>query len=129
MLDVTGCTCPTGLFWRGVYDPTGVQYKVPEWVVVEPDGLVEDHVDDKMLAGPVAASPDAQDDDDDGPDELASVRVRTSHDSKDVILDIHKKDSVAVIIGKLKEAAQVCLFIYLFYTLDCVCVCIYVFMR
>ena len=42
VLDAAGCTCPTGEVWRGVFDERGEWYKVPEWVVVEPGGLVEE---------------------------------------------------------------------------------------
>ncbi|RAR07041.1 ubiquitin domain-containing protein [Stemphylium lycopersici] len=94
MLDATGCTCPTGLLWKGVYDPTGVQYKMPEWVVVEPEGLAEDEdVHDKSVAGPA---------DDEALGELVRVRLRTSHDSKDVSLEIRSRDMAAAIAEKLK---------------------------
>ncbi|ORY15592.1 hypothetical protein BCR34DRAFT_454836, partial [Clohesyomyces aquaticus] len=42
ILDASGCTCPHGEIWRGVFGETGEWYKVPEWLVIEPAGLVED---------------------------------------------------------------------------------------
>ena len=106
LLDATGCTCPTGLLWRGVYDPTGVQYKVPEWVVVEPEGLAEEGaVDD----GKATSSDDAEGGVGAAVDDQVRVRVRTSHDQRDVSLLIAKRDSVGVIVEKLKEEAKVCL--------------------
>jgi hypothetical protein len=101
MLDVTGCTCPTGLLWKGVYDTTGVQYKVPEWVVVEPEGLADEDMHDEGVAGLAGAS--AADEE----DEPVRVRVRTSHNSRDILLEIGKKDSIATIVIKLKLQAKV----------------------
>ena len=107
MLDATGCTCPTGLLWKGVYDPTGVQYKMPEWVVVEPEGLAEDEdVDDRSVAGPAGGI--VQDADDEALGELVRVRMRTSHDSKDVFLEIRSRDMAATIAEKLKAHTKVC---------------------
>ncbi|CAN9396376.1 unnamed protein product [Alternaria alternata] len=110
MLDANDCTCPTGLLWRGVYDPTGVQYKIPEWVVVEPEGLAEeDDMDDKDVAGDARSSAiqesldDPVDDDSNG---LIRVRIRTSHDQKDVPVVIRMRDTVAIIIEKLKQQAK-----------------------
>jgi hypothetical protein len=48
MLDAAGCTCPSGALWKGVYDPTGVLYKVPEWLVVEPEGLADEDEDEEV---------------------------------------------------------------------------------
>lgn len=111
MLDANDCTCPTGLLWRGVYDPTGVQYKIPEWVVVEPEGLAEeDDMDDKDVAGDAGSSAiqetldDLVDDDSNG---LIRVRIRTSHDQKDVPVVIRIRDTVAIIVEKLKQRAKV----------------------
>ncbi|KAL1791841.1 hypothetical protein ACET3X_009592 [Alternaria dauci] len=111
MLDANDCTCPTGLLWRGVYDPTGVQYKVPEWVVVQPEGLAEEgDMDDKDVAGHASSNAmqqntpdDLVDDDSNG---LVRVRLRTSHDQKDVLVVIRMRDTVATIIEKLKGQAK-----------------------
>ncbi|XP_014555359.1 hypothetical protein COCVIDRAFT_27697 [Bipolaris victoriae FI3] len=99
MLDVTGCTCPSGLVWRGVFDATGVQYKVPEWVVVEPEGVVEEDDDEEEGVG-------AEVEEEEGGDEEVNVRVRMSHDSKDVTVRVHRKESVAKIIEKIKDEAK-----------------------
>lgn len=100
MLDVTGCTCPTGLAWRGVFDATGVQYKVPEWVVVEPEGVVEEDEDEEGVGAEV------EEEEEDEGDEEVDVRVRTSHDSKDVTIRVHRKESVAKVIEKIKDEAK-----------------------
>lgn len=108
MLDVTGCTCPTGLLWRGVYDSTGVQYKVPEWVVVEPEGLMEDDDEDLLPATGSAIVDDSnkRQDDMDGQGEVVRVRARTSHNQRDVTISIREKENVASIVDKLKKQAQ-----------------------
>jgi hypothetical protein len=115
MLDVTGCTCPTGLLWKGVYDTTGIQYKIPEWVVVEPEGLAEeeDMHDEGVagLAGTSARKEDMYDDDEElTTGERVSVRARTSHSQRDVVVSIGKKEAIASIVEKVKLKANVCPF-------------------
>ncbi|CAA9958296.1 UBD domain containing protein [Pyrenophora teres f. maculata] len=109
LMDVTGCTCPTGVLWRGVYDVTGVQYKVPEWVVVEPEGVNEDAGGDgdgdDGVAGAAAATEEEEDGEGAGGEEVM-VRVRTSHDQRDVSLAIRKRDSVGTVVEKLKREAK-----------------------
>lgn len=112
MLDVTGCTCPTGLVWRGVFDATGVQYKVPEWVVVEPEGIVEDEeqVEEGGSAregGKVAQADTEEKEDTQG--ETFDVRIRTSHDARDVVVKVHRRDTVARIVDMVREKAKVSL--------------------
>jgi hypothetical protein len=114
MLDVTGCTCPTGLLWKGVYDTTGIQYKVPEWVVVEPEGLAEEEeMHGEGVAGFAGASTGKEDmlnEEEDATGEPVTVRVRTSNNQKDVLLEIGEKDTIATIVEKLKLQAKVCSF-------------------
>ncbi|KAF1841014.1 uncharacterized protein K460DRAFT_196838 [Cucurbitaria berberidis CBS 394.84] len=114
MLDATGCTCPTGLLWRGVYDTTGVQYKVPEWVVVEPDGLLEG-VETQGGAATGATSAAAQIDeteDSDGEDEddFKLVRVRASYNQRDVLVSIRRKETIASVIEKVKKQVELDLY-------------------
>jgi len=121
LLDVTGCTCPTGLLWRGIYDPTGVQYKVPEWVIVEPEGVAEAEEEEEEEEGggggkATSASVIVEEEEGDGVETPGSggdevkVRIRTSHDQKDVSLKIRKRDSVGGIVEKLKQQVKVTLF-------------------
>jgi len=86
---------------EGCIRPDGCAIQEPEWVVVEPEGLAEDEdVDDKSVAGPAGGI--VQDADDEALGELVRVRVRTSHDSKDVFLEIRSRDMAATIAEKLK---------------------------
>jgi hypothetical protein len=48
LLDAIGCTCPTGKLWHSIFDERGDQYSIHDakrnfdWIVFEPEGLVED---------------------------------------------------------------------------------------
>lgn len=91
---------------------TGVQYKVPEWVVVEPEGLVNE--DDVLNTAAIEASSPgtqmggAQSLDSEDADEVKVVRARTSHNQRDVKISIRRKETVASVIEKLKKQAEVC---------------------
>jgi hypothetical protein len=108
-LEAMECTCPTGSLWKGVYDKTGVMYRVPEWLIVEPEGLVpEDAGDDAAGESAGAAGQDgAQEEDDEEDDEPVVVRARISRTGRDVVLKLQKKQTVASIIEKIKEQAEV----------------------
>lgn len=107
-LETLECTCPTGCLWKGVYDSTGVLYKVPEWLIVEPEGLVSEETDEDGEGRPAGGVEGNQDDDDDEEDEPVLVRVRISRDGRDVTLKLRRKEPVASIVEKIKEQAEVC---------------------
>jgi hypothetical protein len=105
LLDATGCTCPTGQLWSRVYDDRGNEYKVPEWLVLEPSGIVENEdisvVEDKIDGTTVL--------DTSKPDGECVVRVRLSEASKDLGLSVRKRETIASIREKIKAQAKVCL--------------------
>jgi hypothetical protein len=128
MLDATGCTCPSGMLWKGVYGPTGVLYKAPEWLFVEPEGLAEEgeedggkhDEDDKRgsgvreaggVVGQVQGAAEVEADEgaevEAEKDETAAVRIRTSHDQKDVTVHIRQRETVGAIVQKLKQQIEV----------------------
>jgi hypothetical protein len=107
-LETLECTCPTGCLWKGVYDSTGVLYKVPEWLIVEPEGLVPEDTEEDDDGGPAGGVDETQDDDDDEEDEPVLVRVRISRDGRDVTLKLRRKEPVASIVEKIKAQAEVC---------------------
>jgi hypothetical protein len=125
MLDATGCTCPSGMLWKGVYGPTGVLYKAPEWLFVEPEGLAEEEDNDEEdddkgssgvreaggAAGAVQGAAEVEADEgaevEAEKDETAAVRIRTSHDQKDVTVHIRQRETVAAIVQKLKQQIEV----------------------
>ncbi|KAF3000137.1 hypothetical protein E8E13_005007 [Curvularia kusanoi] len=102
LLDASGCTCPTGQLWSRVYDDRGNEYKVPEWLVLEPSGIVEDEsisaTEDKVDETAVMDGPEL--------DGECIVRVRLSEASQDLRLAVRKRDTIASIREKLKEQAQ-----------------------
>jgi len=116
MLDVAGCTCPTGLLWRGVYDATGVQYTVPEWVIVAPDGLVEEEQDvvgetlggarqrvEKDAGGGGGSSFGDGDEQD---DEVVTIKVRLSHGQHDVVVRVESKATTEKIAAAVLQQAE-----------------------
>jgi hypothetical protein len=105
LLDASGCTCPTGQLWSRVYDDRGNEYKVPEWLVLEPSGIVEDGdvsvVEDKIDGSAVLDTSE--------PDGKCVVRVRLSDASKDLRVSVRKRETIASIREKIKVQAKVCL--------------------
>jgi hypothetical protein len=106
-LETMECTCPTGCLWKGIYDSTGVMYKIPEWLIVEPEGLVAEGGLDEVAAGTASGADGAQESDNEADDELVLVRARVSRDGRDVTLKVRRKEPVASIVEKLKKEAQV----------------------
>lgn len=108
-LEAMECTCPTGCLWKGVYDSTGVMYKVPEWLIVEPEGIVPEGTDDDIKDDSLgaAADPEAAQEADDEDDEPVVVRARVSLNGRDVVLKLRRKEQVASIINKIKAQAEV----------------------
>ena len=107
-LETMECTCPTGCLWKGVYDSTGILYKVPDWLIVEPEGLVpEETSGDEAAAGAASGVDAAQESDDDEDNEPVLLRARISRDGRDVTLKIRRKEPVALIVEKLKKETEV----------------------
>lgn len=103
LLDAQECTCPTGQLWSRVYDDRGNEYKVPEWLVVEPAGLVEEEdtpvTEDKTEETTVI--------EDSEPDHEYVVRVRVSETSTDFKVTVRRRETIASIRETLKTQAQV----------------------
>lgn len=109
-LETMECTCPTGCLWKGVYDSTGVMYKLPEWLIVEPEGLVAEESSSDSAGGPASTATGtdaAQEVEDDEDDEPVLVRARISRNGRDVVLKLRRKEPVASIVEKLKQQAEV----------------------
>ena len=104
LLDATECTCPNGMLWRGIFDHRGEWYKVPEWIVIEPEGLVDEE-DLKDEAGSVGDDEDKEVEVDDlGEEVKVKCRLSTGHDC---VLEVRKGERVASIITKLKTKTGV----------------------
>jgi hypothetical protein len=109
-LETMECTCPTGCLWKGVYDSTGVMYRVPDWLIVEPEGLVAEGADDDVAgesAGAAAGVDGAQEAEDDEDDEPVVVRARISLTGRDVVLKIQRRSTIVSILDKIKKEAEV----------------------
>lgn len=109
-LEAMECTCPTGCLWKGVYDSTGVMYRIPEWIIVEPEGIVPEGTDADATGdslGPADGVEDAQEADDDEDDEPVVVRARVSLNGRDIVLKLRRKEPVGSIVEKIKAQAEV----------------------
>ena len=109
-LEATDCTCPTGCLWKGVYDSTGVMYKVPEWLCVEPEGLREENESEEEATTASASKVKAGkaiDSAEEGVDDVVIVRTRISRTQRDVKVRMRKRETVAVIIEEVKKQAKV----------------------
>jgi hypothetical protein len=80
-------------------------YKVPEWLIVEPEGLVAEADSDDDAA--MGAAEVAQESDDEEDNEPSLVRVRISRNGHDVALKIRRKEHIMSIVEKLKKQAKV----------------------
>lgn len=127
VLDAAGCTCPTGEVWRGVFDERGEWYKVPEWVVVEPGGLVEEGESEEGSEGGSGSGSEeeevkgrreekgkerAVEGADGGADKgpVVKVRARLSDRGTDVVVKVGKEERVGVLVRRVREVAGVSCF-------------------
>lgn len=105
LLDVQGCTCPSGQLWSRVYDDRGAEYKVPEWLVIEPAGIVER--EDAPVIEDRANDASALDDTELGREFV--IRVRFSSLSPDLKMEVREREIIASIREKCKVLAKVSL--------------------
>lgn len=111
LLDVVGCTCPSGKLWHGIYDATGVHYTTENalWVLFEPPEELapEDVTTDEELsgqAGPSKASPKGKA----RAGEPVKVRCRLSNSNQDVVVQVSKGESVGILRERLGQQTNVC---------------------
>ncbi|KAK5996621.1 Ubiquitin domain-containing protein 1 [Cladobotryum mycophilum] len=122
IIDAAEISLPTGDLVNGAYDPLGNLYPLPEWIVADPDNIIndEDGKRDLSLAGEDTAGED--DDDADLEDaerrreekgkgileerETITLRARLSDTGKDILITIHKSDKVKSIVKKIAEKAS-----------------------
>jgi len=117
ILDAADITLPTGDLANGAYDAFGAAYGMPEWVVADPENIVEEEIDidaDKGAEGSegideveverrreekgkavIAAS------------DMLTVRARLSvKGGADVVVNIGKKDSVRLLMKRIVDEAE-----------------------
>ncbi|KAF3043219.1 hypothetical protein E8E12_009087 [Didymella heteroderae] len=102
LLDVQGCTCPSGQLWSRVYDDRGAEYKVPEWLVIEPAGIVEE--EDVLTVEGKTDNATAFDDAKQGCEFV--VRVRFSNQPQDLKMTVRQSETIASIREKCKALAN-----------------------
>ncbi|KAK8186823.1 hypothetical protein BKA81DRAFT_372954 [Phyllosticta paracitricarpa] len=108
VLDAAGGTCPTGQVWKGIYDELGSEYKVPEWVVVEPADIV---VDDEEEGGDGEGE---SEEDMAGVDEkgkgkmgdMVKIKVRLSDRGTDAVVKVDLDENVRNVIARVVQAAE-----------------------
>ncbi|KAF1996824.1 hypothetical protein P154DRAFT_525259 [Amniculicola lignicola CBS 123094] len=107
LLDALACTCPTGEVWRGVFDEHGVWYKVPEWIVIEPEGLVDDDEEESIGGKEIEAGGGSARTEDERMGPVVKVRCRLSSTAKDYVIEMRPKDKLEVLIHRLREATGI----------------------
>ncbi|KAF2804809.1 uncharacterized protein BDZ99DRAFT_480831 [Mytilinidion resinicola] len=128
VLDAGACTCPTGEVWRGVFDERGEFYKVPEWVVVEPSGLVEEREDGKDSRSGTDDEFDEEDavvekvdkgkgravEGDEVPGvvvadkgNIVKVKARLSDRGTDVAIKIGSEERVGLLVRRIRDVADI----------------------
>lgn len=112
LLNAQECTCPDGRLWGGVYDDRGILYKVPEWLVVEPDGLAEegDMQGSRPAEDGIDAAGAVDDDQASEPDQEFYVRARISSRPQDLRIKVRRRETIASIRERLRTKAQVRLY-------------------
>lgn len=126
VLEAAGCVCPTGAFWRGVYDERGESYEVPGWVIGEPEGLAVD--DEELVDGDAETSRGSVEElvkepveyGEDGEmekgkerekdvGEVVKVKARLSDRATDVVVKVGMEEDVKILVRRVEEKASVCL--------------------
>lgn len=101
LLDAQECTCPDGQLWSNIYDHAGNLYRIPEWLIIELDGIVEEATDDKTDFAESANEQTL------GSDREYIVRARLSSTAQDVQIPVRRQETIASIRERLKKHAQV----------------------
>jgi hypothetical protein len=130
ILTAAEISLPTGDLANGVYDSLGNLYQLPEWVVSDPENILEDtDADTKgelaVAVDDAAGGGDDQDASEDGQDprtedrgkavldtrEQITVRARLSENGRDVQITIFKSDTAKSVAKQIADKAKVGLFI------------------
>ncbi|KAK8174921.1 hypothetical protein BC567DRAFT_229346 [Phyllosticta citribraziliensis] len=111
VLDASGGTCPTGQLWKGIYDELGNEYSVPEWVVIEPAGIVADDTrdDDDEEEEEERESEDMTGAEEKGKGkmgDMVKIKARLSDRGTDVVVKAGLDESVRTVIARMVQAAE-----------------------
>lgn len=119
MLTAAEISLPTGNLVNGAYDSLGNYYTLPEWVVSDPQNMVEnDNSKDELDSAEDVSNDETQGDGDDGEMkkeekgkdiavDTIQVRARLSETGQDIMVSVPKTDHVRLVIKKLAAEAKV----------------------
>ncbi|KAF2639802.1 hypothetical protein P280DRAFT_49580 [Massarina eburnea CBS 473.64] len=116
LLDATECTCPNGMLWKGVFDGRGEWYRIQEWIVVEPEAVIEDEDDVKEVNeedGEGVVGTARRGGKGKGVEVLGDpvkVKCRLSTTGRDYVVSIHKGEKARELVAKLKKKAGINLY-------------------
>ncbi|KAK1246064.1 hypothetical protein MKX07_005133 [Trichoderma sp. CBMAI-0711] len=121
ILTAAEISLPTGDLAQGAYDALGNLYALPEWVVSDPENLVDGDIDPDAKGDTTAGEETAGEDDDDedserrreekgkgvlGEVEMVPLCARLSETGVDVKVSVAKKDNVRSVIRKITESSS-----------------------
>lgn len=127
ILSAAEISLPTGNLVNGVYDALGNYYQLPEWVVSDPQNLIQEpdasaKTDISTAGDDTTAEDDMTDDDDEiegrkrekGKEvidvrEMVSLRARLSENGQDIKLSISESETVKSVARKIAQHAEVSL--------------------
>ncbi|KAJ3495785.1 hypothetical protein NLG97_g3145 [Lecanicillium saksenae] len=114
MLNAAEISLPTGNMMNGAYDSLGNYYALPEWVISDPQNMVEYDHDKDGLSGDDETQGDGEDgelsreekgkDVDEG--EQIQIRARLSESGSDIAVSVYKTDLVRTVIRKMATEAK-----------------------
>lgn len=126
ILSAAEVSLPTGNLVNGVYDSLGNYYQLPEWVVSDPDDVLDDDTDDtRDVKGELAGTEDdtgAGDEEEDDAEaeerraekgkavvdvrEQITVRARLSETGRDFQVTVGKADTVRTVAKRLAQESS-----------------------
>lgn len=124
ILSAAEISLPTGNLVNGVYDALGNYYQLPEWVVSDPQNLIQEpdasaKTDISTAGDDTTAEDDMTDDDDEiegrkrekGKEvidvrEMVSLRARLSENGQDIKLSISESETVKSVARKIAQHAE-----------------------
>ncbi|KAL9092335.1 MAG: hypothetical protein Q9165_004509 [Trypethelium subeluteriae] len=111
ILDAAGLTCPSGRVRDGVYDAQGNRYVIPNWVVRDPEDIVddEDGEEEKEKEEVVRVEKGKGrmvEEEEEGGNKIVTVKIRRSDPETNYKVRLGKGQSVGALIQRFREEAQ-----------------------
>ncbi|KAF2234571.1 hypothetical protein EV356DRAFT_145990 [Viridothelium virens] len=110
ILDAAGLTCPSGRMRDGVYDAQGNRYVIPNWVVRDPEDVVDDEEgeegEEKEEVVRVEKGKGRMVEEEQVGDKIVTVKIRRSDPETNYKVRLGKGQSVGTLIQHFREEAQ-----------------------